>query len=425
MSVIKSVSLNVVALIAGLLLMTSGMSAQTPITLWLDARTPEVTEWAEVFEARFNRENPDIQLQVDSELGLRRDRLVVATASGLAPDIYTEALNVLGSVAQNGLAHPLDEFYDRYAEYDDLNAQLVRDTEYGGQRYALPINLDGYVDVYNRAMFTESGLDLPSDWESLTTVARQLTRVNAEGEIEVYGYQADNHPWNSMIALHRMMTQLGRPLIGPDDTRLDLQNEVAREALGALVDLWDAGMPGVTNQGIRTQRRIDEIAAGRAAVQHGLAGRLLMTSGQVGASQLVDWEYRQMVGPNPGEGVTEYNGAILVMHPHTKAPDAAWRVMEAFLEPENYLGYLRAYQGVYPVRRSLMFHPDLVEGFPVYEEIAHLLDPIISAGPLNAGYVDFRGEAGAQIRRVFTEGLGISEALAEAERIANAILAER
>lgn len=106
---------------------------------------------------------------------------------------------------------------------------MVRDTEYGGQRYALPIYLDGYLDVYNRAIFTESGLDLPSDWESLTTVARVLTRGNAEGEIEVYGYQADNHPWNSMIALHRMMTQLGRPLIGPDDTRLDLQNEVARE----------------------------------------------------------------------------------------------------------------------------------------------------------------------------------------------------
>lgn len=224
-------------------------TGKTPVLMWFHGATPEVGTWAADFARSFNATNPDIDLDLNVSSGLRREQLVVTTAAGVGPDIFTDSANVLGMHVQSKIAASLNPFLNRMRDRNDLHPEIMRDLVFGGNTYALPINMYPIVDLYNLDLFRASGVSEPSSWNEMLSAASKLTRVDSNTGIQVYGYHTDTADLSIGIQLHTKMSQLGKPLIGPDDTKLAINHDQGRKAAEYLHDLWEAGMPGVISGG--------------------------------------------------------------------------------------------------------------------------------------------------------------------------------
>lgn len=403
--------------LAGILGPSFPSEGKAPIMMWLHTATPEVGTWASQYEKRFNQENPDIDLEVSLSSSLRREELVVTTVAGVGPDIFTDSANVCGLHVQSKIATPIDAFLGHMSDRADLLPNIMQDLVFAGKTYALPVNMYPIVDLYNLDLLRASGLQEPTNWDSMLTAAGKLTRYDPNMGIKVFGYHTDTGDASIGVQLHTKMVQLGRPLIGPDDEKLVINTDIGRRAAEYLHNLWEAGMPGLIAAGKRGTGTLNLFLKGEVAIQNKLSTR------QFGTTMAMphDIAFRRYVGPTPDTAVTQYNAAIILMNSATHYPDQTWRVMESFIQPGNSKEYLLAYPGVLPIRQSLIRDRDLRAVFPHAVELMGLLaPPLVSNGALHPQFPEIREIIGGQVRRMFTEGLGAHVALAEAERLANA-----
>ena len=98
-------------------------------------------------------------------------------------------------------------------------------------------------------------------------------------------------------------------------------------------------------------------------------------------------------------------------------PDAAWRVIEAFLAPQNLKGYLLAHGAALPARRSLHTDRDL-RALPWNTELMTVLQPpILAYGNRHFYATDFRTQAGAHFKEAILGLKSVEAALEQAQSL--------
>src|SRR5690606_18869752 len=153
---------------------------------------PERLMYQEIFEA-FMAENPDIHVEMVWTAGDAHEileRMLVMTASGVAPDVFWLHSYHTAQVAEMGLLYPLDAFRSMSGEidWDDLFPAALSDFSYQGRLLGLPRETSSVVLYYNQELFDQAGLSYPDmelDWAGVVDAARKLTRV--EGDQVRYG----------------------------------------------------------------------------------------------------------------------------------------------------------------------------------------------------------------------------------------------
>lgn len=136
----------------------------------------------------FTEANPNVTIEPVDIGSERFQKLMTLISSGTAPDIiYINEWTY--SLAYRNVLYGLNELVER--DNFDLSAfpeSLLTPLRYEGELYALPQEVSPYVIYYNKDMFTEAGVELPTDdWtiDDFYSAAKALTNP----EKNVYGFR--------------------------------------------------------------------------------------------------------------------------------------------------------------------------------------------------------------------------------------------
>src|SRR5262245_4254549 len=137
----------------------------------------------------FNKENPDIQIVMDTvPVQNYFPKLSTEVASNSpALDCFTGITNLLYAFAATGKIVPFDEVIsaDEIADLEkDIPAHYLDTWRYKGKLYAVPNDSNAQWTFYRKDLFDAAGATLPAKWEDAAAIAKSLTKNG------VYGYTA-------------------------------------------------------------------------------------------------------------------------------------------------------------------------------------------------------------------------------------------
>ncbi len=390
--------------------------AKTNINMWLALPAMAKEGWQKDCVERFNAANPDIELNITlTTVAAINDRVVTAVAGGAGPDIAYYPSSIMARWIGNGLAAPLDRYMNQMPDLADFFPDVIKTLQFAGKTYAIPYSMWPIYDLYNMDLVRASGLALPATWDEMVSMARKITRRAPDGSIEVIGYSGSRNGTFAYYDLHMAMEQLGSRTIEIGGKKATLVNDAGRRAMNYLYDLWY--VPGIPTGG----HGLNQAAKGQVGV-------LRNATAQISILDTLQGEFlpRRVVGPAPNTDIVQHNAGVLFMLSSSKNPDAAWRVMQAFTSPESIKSYLMAEGSSFPSRRSLVPDRELMGRSPFAPKLMALFTtPITTYGARHFYFNDFLQPAGDILMAALNGTIGVNTALEEAERIINAILADK
>jgi multiple sugar transport system substrate-binding protein len=137
----------------------------------------------------FERTHPGIEVEHVSVTTDYYNKLSVAIAAGVAPDVaQLIATFSLAEFAEGGLIQPLDRYIQKAGIQPRDFFPLVWDSwHYDGSIWAMTYDVDANMLYTNRALFAATGVTLPQTIQELDEVAKRLTAMDAEGNIRRMG----------------------------------------------------------------------------------------------------------------------------------------------------------------------------------------------------------------------------------------------
>ncbi len=392
--------------------------AKTPITMWISSQPGAVTPWAAQFEKKFNDEHPDIDLtfQVYPNTTQQREKLIVAIAGGVAPDVVYDACNIMTMWVNNGVAIPLDKYINSWPDRTDIMPDILQSLRFGGQTWGLPFSVWATGDVYNMNIFNENGVGRPKTWNEMVTAAKRMRKVGPDGKTKVISYNFVINDLGSFVETQLAMEHLDSTVIEVDGREAKLNTDQARQALTYLRDLSQAGNPGSTGTS-----DIKLMLNNEMAIYHNFNVNNLPGISDVAQSL----EIARFVGPKLGKDLIQGNGGMFFITKASRYPDQAWQVIQAFMERGSLKGYLLAHGTVLPSRISMHADNDLRSRPMAKELMAVLSPPIVAYGSRHPYATDFRAQAGAYFKQAILLEKSIDEALIQAENIINKTVAEK
>ncbi|HHT28340.1 MAG TPA: extracellular solute-binding protein [Firmicutes bacterium] len=407
--------ISVLVMLLSAMLLPLSVSGQTPITMWLYAASQSVTDWAKSFEEQFNKDNPDIKLEIvtsGSRGNAAREQLLVATVAGVGPDIWSDSTNLTGTHYINNITVPIDQYFSQMDGAADFLPDVLEYVRINGHLHGLPVQMYPFFEVYNLELFEKSAVSLPNNWEQLLSAVRKLTRVEGT-KVTQFGYTL-----NTRTTIHfgqyllDYTTAIGPPFMDAVSPEINLNTPINRMAFTHMKELFDAGMQGVPSSTWKSA------FGNQAAIQAAVTSRELLNDMPNYSVAL-----KPVLGPQVGQEAIRTNGHTLYLTTNSKEPEKAWRVMEAFAQPDNMTQYALL-TGVYPVRRSTLVRPEVLAG-PYARELIGLFQYKSANSAVNPYFNEVREAIGMELHRGITGELSVHTALAEAERVAKAILADK
>jgi ABC-type glycerol-3-phosphate transport system substrate-binding protein len=349
------------------------------------------------------------------------EAVAIGVASGAGPDISYVSGNTIMRLTHGGLhaglAEPIDDFLAQSGLDRRILPPLLEMVRYDNKTFGVPFIMWPIMEVYNLDLFESAGVAEPTTWAEQLDATRRLTRVNAAGAVEQWGYQGP-----SMTAVYafyllgRTMEQLGRRLIEPEADRGSLTNAEAQQAMYYLHDLYRLGMPDG-----RAGIRFPQILENKVAAFHGSLDSNLMNSLSTTNLRL---EFRRFVKPAGGTDIVQCNVGTLYLLSTSKNKPEALRVLEAFMQPNNLKGYYMAAPHWQPVLQVHFTDADILSRPYTKGAMRVLTEPITTYGPKHPLLTEMYPSAGAVLAPAILGQTPIESALEEAERLMNAAIAE-
>ncbi len=191
--------------------------------------------------------------------------ILVQLAGGNPPDTFSYWAGArIQFIVDDGLLQPIDDIWDA----NDMGAQFpqaVIDTAatYDMRRYALPLTLHWVGMFYNKAVFAEHGLSVPTNWDELVAAAEALKMGGvhpfALGSINRWPGQF----WFDMILLRTAGNDYRNQLMSGEASYTD--PEVVR-AYGLWKELVDAGYFYPDANAYDWDEAANQVANGEAAM---------------------------------------------------------------------------------------------------------------------------------------------------------------
>lgn len=384
---------------------------------------------------RFEEQNPGIKIEILSLPGgsLRDERLTVLLAGGEMPDIWgeggaTSTYHVMNWVLD--LSPYVQRDYDEL-EIDDFLPTAWANVVRGDEIIGLPWGTSVSTFAYNRHLFDEAGLPyLPVTWddaswnyETMVQYARQLTRRNANGLVEVFGF--DQWVWEDYLLTWTQM--FGGDWFDEQSYKTGIVHGVvinspeARDAYEALVDLMHQSqvMPAPAGAPWATQPiHWEPFAAGKIAMR--------ITSGwayQMYIDNLDNWALAAIPQFPAGRQGLVANDAWHI-YQGSKHPEEAWKLIK-FLSSRESIEYFT---------QQTLFGPARISALPPYAEyladslgmsVPEVIDVLMGAQTHGVESQDHVFHGWAQLRTVPAQVLAhvwagttvVPSALEEAERM--------
>lgn len=333
------------ALVMILLMLPLSALASDDVTLeyWI-AGDPRRTP---VYQASVDRftEATGIKVNVTEEVGDNtqiQQKLFTMIASGNAPDVLHVDTMYVSDMAKAGTIRPLNEFEGFEAVYDSVIEAEVAPLIYEDQTYGFPIRGNSIQLVYNKQMFRDAGLDPdnpPKTYDELVEAAEKLTIRDANGNVEVYGYEtgltADSH-W-SMHVFSPIFWSYGGEYVGEDG-----KSGFGTEAGVKTLELWDKL---INELGVSpTERITNGLETGKVAMIHTGEWSLMPYR-----EDFPDLDVGFATLPVVAEGVEPkipLGGRACVIPTMSDHPEEAWQLIEHVLSYDEQMTYTEAEVGL-------------------------------------------------------------------------------
>lgn len=181
------VALATAALVAGVA--TSSPANAAPTATKLTGTLTVLTKFADPAYApyfqsvadAFQKANPGLKLDFQ-QVGDQpfKDKIRVLTAAKKLPDVYFSwAGDFAGKFVRAGLAADLTKDL-KNAWGKSLAPAALNAFTYGGKTYGVPIDLDAKVFVYNKKLFAQAGVKVPSTFDGLLAACDKLKAAGIE-----------------------------------------------------------------------------------------------------------------------------------------------------------------------------------------------------------------------------------------------------
>lgn len=339
-------------------------------------------------------------------------KLLTAFAGGNLPDVAMISGAWAAEFAAIGLSRPLpaaatDLLADQFAGVlDSLRA--------GGAVTAAPWTVDTAVQYFRRDLLAAAGHDAPP--ERLDDWRRMLAAVKARGGAEFGVLMQLNWP-DYLIGL---ATAMGAGFLRDRQSRGDFAGPAFREAFGLYLSLFDEGLaPRVTS--IEAADPVGELARGFVAVYPAGAWTRADLNRREGELARERWGAAAMPGPD-GPGAAVAAAAALVIPTTARNPERSLRLLRTLSRPEMQARFFDI-AGVLPARPSAWRAPALADD-PTVAVFAGQLARA-RATPTVPEWPRITTEVQAVAERAVRGLLGPGQAVAEMDRVADALLAKR
>ncbi|MFS0894272.1 extracellular solute-binding protein [Microbacterium sp. 179-I 3D3 NHS] len=419
---LRSLSPLALTAVAALALASCSSPSAEPATPDDGAVTGEVTLWMypvirdeaaskdfwEAAEAGFEKEFPDVDLTVELQTFDKRDEQIsaaLAANSGpdlvlITPDQAATYLNVGGLLpVDDAIAGDRDVFYPATLESATFEDEL----------YGVPLFQNVFTAAYNKTLFDEAGLDLPTTWDEI----REAAPVLADDGIAVMDYLGT--PEQTLnLSFYPFLWQAGGTVFADDGTTVAFDSKAGVEALEFLVDLQEAG-------GLPADAATQSVGIEGSPLAAGTVGIRPTTSpAELAQMRAALGEDAVVVGP-PLEGAeqTTYGnpGLLALTSINKKENRAAAHAVLAFLTSQDFQTELNAAAGNFPTRTDVEIAGDEAdrEAYAAALEVANPGEPNPAARQVMAVLAPY-------IQSALRGDLSPKEALAKAADEAQAVL---
>lgn len=196
--------------------------------------------------ASFEKEHPNIKVNMQVTPGDYDTKIRTMLAGGEAPDVMSLDGPNLAAFAQQGVLLPLDDYMMTDGDVEDISKPVLDSLTYEGKIYAAPLNDSSVAMYYNKKMFEEKGIPLPSKnpdeawtWEQVLDAAKKLNDPDKGivGWDPGYGF-----PTGEAMSFFKMpwLWQAGAEVLSPDNKTAKgyLDSATAKEAIEKFASLY-------------------------------------------------------------------------------------------------------------------------------------------------------------------------------------------
>lgn len=190
---------------------------------------------------------PHIEFEYEAISGLNNflDKLITYQLSGNVPDLIHVSVGHLYDLADMGLLHNLQPWFDRDLNPDDFFMEVTDAVRYptqDGDLYAMPFSFIVTPLYYNQTMFDEAGVAPPTydwTWDNLRDAARRFARDSqGDGLLERWGFWSRNRYDQYDTVVH----SFGGRLLSDDYRTAMLYSPEALDATNFMINLmWQDG----------------------------------------------------------------------------------------------------------------------------------------------------------------------------------------
>jgi multiple sugar transport system substrate-binding protein len=326
-------------------------AAEKPVTLKvLRMGTQEVwVSFTRDFIARFEKRNPNVT--VDYEYCPSPDlpkKFTTAIAGGTIPDVVGGSIKYVAMYAAKEQYMPLDDYFAKWDNFDDVAKNMLKVSFYDGKHYALAYHPDPYVYAYRKDYFAEAGLDpgnAPDTWAELAAAAPKLTK--RDGDIVTRsGYLM---PVDDNLTFIPMAVMNGAQFLD-ENKRPTFNGPQWIEALEFMTSLRKQKIS--TDTRMKQEWSSSTFAKGNAAIAQ-VSSAMLAQLFDAYPADKDQVAYFQLHKDEKTTKTSNWNGAWLYsIASGSKNKDLAWKFIEEWMSPEEVWACYEATQNV-PVLNSL------------------------------------------------------------------------
>lgn len=183
---------------------------------------------------QFEQKNPGVKVQVEAYADGFDQKLVAAFGAKNPPDV----MYMWDFPTYHASLEPLDEYVkkDSSVAIDDFYQGLLNYNRFDGKLFGLPAGFSTRVVFYNKKLFNEANVPLPTDdwtWDDFKSAAKQLT----VREKKQYGFAVRSEP--DTYDLQQFVWSNGSSFISPDGKTIEgyMNSKETAEALQIFSDL--------------------------------------------------------------------------------------------------------------------------------------------------------------------------------------------
>jgi len=322
---------------------------------------PEYIDAAKALVAKFNAENPSIQVEYRSiPWSDWYQTFLTAIGSGTAPDLSTGAGYQAVQLYDQGAIRAVDDLVEEMkasGDADDFLPNTIDTLRYDDMYVAVPWGIDIRVWYYRKDLLEAAGVQPPKSWEELRAAAKALTKDGVYGIVSAGDTGGSHYLYNAIL-------NNGGGLF-TEDRQLDLRNDANMQAFQALADMVKDGSVSPASTGYNSDDK-------RAAFNRGEAAFMLDGPGAIAqAGDVADkiGIVEPMTGPAGEKGTIFWVNNIMV-YEQTEHPEEVKTFLKWWSKNQLPL-WTEGHCGQIPARKSISSDAYFTSNEPINYVIAN------------------------------------------------------